>query len=217
MKYLAALSFIASSCIATAAFAGGQDSEWYTGLSGDISFPRDTSVTGTTSGDIKYKFSSGGNISLGYRPNALNNSTGDARFELEGGYHAFGLKSITANGVTNANPSGDLKAFTLMGNAYYDLHTGTPFTPYIGAGIGDADINFDKSNGFGMTKSNSNQLGYQFMTGVSYTPESLPQTEWSLGYRYLGTTSPQFATTTGDVKFDPIRASNVELGFKYHF
>ena len=68
-----------------------------------------------------------------------------------------------------------------------------------------------------MTKSSDNRLGYQFMTGVSYTPTSMPKTDWTLGYRYLGTTSPQFTTATGNVKLDALHASNLELGFKYHF
>ena len=218
MKYIVAATLIASSCLATSAFAAGQDSSWYVGASGDASFQKSTGVTGATSGDnIKYKFSSGGNIALGYEPQMLNNATGDVRLELEGGYHAFGLKSVTAGGVTNTSPNGDLKVATFMGNAYYDVHTGTQFTPYIGAGIGDANITFARSNGFGATTNNDNRLGYQFMTGVSYTPTSMPHTDWSLGYRYLGTTAPQFTTTTGDIKLDAIHASNVELGFKYHF
>ena len=217
MKYLAAASLFATSFITANAMAAAQDNPWYAGASGDITFPRDTTVSGTTSGNIKYKFSSGGNIEFGYAPQMLNNSVGDVRFEAEGGYHAFGLKEITANGVTNSRPNGDLKVMTLMGNAYYDLHTGTSFTPYVGAGIGDANIHLDKNNGFGMTKSSDNRLGYQFMTGVSYTPQCLPKTDWTLGYRFLGTTSPQFTTSTGNVKLDAIHASNIEVGFKYHF
>lgn len=217
MKFLAAAAMLATSFLATNAFAAGQNDEWYAGMSGGVAFPRDTTVTGTTNGNLKYKFSSGGNVALGYRPQALNNATGDVRLEMEGGYHAFGLDKVTAGGVTNNNPKGDLKVMTAMANAYYDLHTGTGFTPYVGAGVGDANIHLDKNNGFGATKSSDNRLGYQLMTGVSYTPQSMPKTDWSIGYRYLGTTSPQFATSTGNVKLDAIHASNVEVGFKYHF
>jgi len=217
MKFLIPVTLLASSILATSAFAAGQDSPWYAGVSGDMSFPRSTTVTGTTSGNIKYKFSSGGNIEFGYEPQMLGNATGDVRLEAEGGYHAFGLKDVTHGGVTNSSPTGDLKVMTLMGNAYYDLHTGTSFTPYVGAGVGDAHVTFGRNNGFGATSSSDNRLGYQFMTGVSYTPASMPHTDWSLGYRYLGTTSPQFTTATGTDKFSAIHASNIELGFKYHF
>jgi opacity protein-like surface antigen len=217
MKFLFTIALLVTGGLATGAFAAEQDSSWYGSVSGDVAFPRDTAVTGTTDGNIKYKFSSGGNVALGYEPYMLNNATGDTRFEIEGGYHAFGLKDVTAGGVTNTSPTGDLKVMTLMGNAYYDLHTGTSFTPYIGAGVGDANIHLSKNNGFGAITSSDNRLGYQFMTGVSYTPQSMPHTDWSLGYRYLGTTSPQFTTSTGHVKLDAIHASNIEVGFKYHF
>jgi len=217
MRFLAAVSLLATGFLATNAFAAGQSGPWYVGVSGDLSSPQSTNVTGTTTGNIDYKFSSGGNIAIGYEPQALKNATGDVRLEAEAGYHAFGLKDVTAGGVTNSNPTGDLKVATLMGNAYYDLHTGTQFTPYVGAGVGEAHIDFARNNGFGATQSSDNRLGYQFMTGVSYTPALMPKTDWSLGYRYLGTTSPQFTTATGNVKFDAIHASNFEIGFKYHF
>lgn len=217
MRYLLATAVAAYSLMTVAAFAAGNDGSWYAGASGDVTFPQNSTVTGTTNGNVKYGFSSGGNVALGYQPRALSSSLGDVRLEVEGGYHALGLKDVTAGGVTNTNPSGDFKVATLMGNAYYDFHTNSQFTPYIGAGIGEAHVSFNKNNGFGMTSSSDDELGYQLMTGVSYTPKSMPQTDWSIGYRYLGTTSPKFNTTTGNVKFDSIQASNVELGFKYHF
>ena len=217
MKYLITSGFLLLSAFAANTFAAEADDEWYAGISGDIAFPRNTDVTGPTKGKVRYDFSSGGDIAIGYRPQLLNNSIGDMRLELEGGYHAFGLKDVSIGGLTNRNPKGDLGVATLMGNVFYDLHTGTGFTPYIGAGLGEAHISFNKNNGLGMTDGSDDRLGYQFMTGISYTPESMPKTEWSVGYRYLGTTSPQFSAATGNEKFDSLSSSNIEAGFKYHF
>jgi len=218
MKFLAAATLIASGLMATTAFAARQNGSWYAGISGDVSTLNSTNVTGATAGDnLKYKFSSGGNVAVGYEPQMFNNGTGDVRLEVEGGYHAFGLKDVTAGGVENTSPNGDLRVATLMGNVYYDLHNSTSLTPYIGAGAGDAQINFAKNNGFGATTSSDNRFAYQFMAGVSYTMPSMPKVDWSLGYRFLGTTSPQFTTTTGDIKLDAIHASNAEIGLKYHF
>ncbi|MBI1276144.1 outer membrane beta-barrel protein [bacterium] len=218
MKTLAsAVALLAFGLSAANALAAGPNDPWYASASGGVSFPDNTSISGTTSGKIKYDVSSGGNLALGYQPAALNNQSGDVRFEVEGGYHAMGLNEITAGGVTNTNPKGDLKIATAMANIYYDMHTGTAFTPYVGAGIGDANIQLNKNNGLGMTDDSDNQLGYQFMAGVSYTPDSMPRTAWSLGYRYLGTTSPQYATPTGDVKLSSLHESNIEAGVRYHF
>ena len=217
MKLFAAAGVLIFGLMATSALAATSDTPWYAGMSGDVTFPRNTNVTGTTTGDIKYNFSSGTSFQLGYQPPMLNSSIGDTRFELEGGYHAFGISKIIAGGVTNTSPNGDLRTTTIMGNVYYDFHTGTQFTPYIGAGLGGANISVAKSNGLGMTKGSDNELAYQFMAGISYTPESMPKTDWSIGYHYLGTTSPQFASNTGHVSFDAISASNIEVGFRYHF
>ena len=218
MNYFSVTPFIVFTLIATNAFATGQNDTWYLGISGDVSMLSSTNVSGATAGDnLKYKFSSGGNVAIGYEPQALQCPMGDVRLEIEGGYHAFGLKDVTAGGVTNTSPNGDLRVATFMGNAYYDVHTGTSFKPYFGAGMGDAEINFAKNNGFGATTSSDSRFAYQFMTGVAYTPESMPKTDWSIGYRFLGTTTPQFTTAAGKIKLDAIQASNVELGVKYHF
>lgn len=218
-SYLPTIGLLAVSLAASGAYAGNhRQGELYTSLSGDISYPHgNTNVTGSTSGTIKHSFSSGGNIALGYEPLEMRSADGDVRFEVEGGYHALGLKDITIGGTTNSNPKGDLSVTTLMGNVYYDIRTNSNYTPYIGAGIGGARIGFDKSNGFSTTKSSDNQFAYQFMTGVSYTPDSMPNTDWSLGYRYLGTSGPSYKTTTGKVSFDNINESNIELGLRYHF
>jgi opacity protein-like surface antigen len=193
--------------------AADADKPFYIGAQGNVAMPSDSTITGASSGKVKYGFSSGAGVVMGYQPQALSNDTGDVRVEAEASYHALGLKSVGANN----NPSGDLKATTLMGNVYYDVHTGTNFTPYVGAGVGQAFVSFPKGQGLGNTGGTSNVLAYQGMAGVSYTPDSMPNTDISLGYKYLGTEKPNFSTASGDVKLDPLHQSSVELGVKYHF
>lgn len=218
MKLLSTTSMIAFGLLTTAAFARDQETAgWYAGINGDISFPRNTGVSGNSTGSIHYNFSSGGDLLLGYKPNFLSSSFGNVRIEADAGYHAFGLKHVLSGNVNNTNPKGDLTIASLMGTAYYDIRTHTQFTPYIGVGVGDAQVSFDKSNGFGMTKGSDNTLAYQFMTGVAYTPESMPETDWFVGYKYLGTTAPKFTTAAGSVKFDALSANNIEIGVRYHF
>ena len=202
---------------ASSAFAESNGGSWYAGGSGGMTMPKNSTITGTTAGKADYGFSSGANLALGYRPEAFMSDTGSVRTEIEGGYHALGLDKVTVGGVVNNNPKGDMKITTVMANAYYDFHTGTSFTPYIGGGIGDAMIDFPKSNGFGNTKSGDSQFAYQAMAGVSYTPESMPATDWSVGYRYLGTSSPDFKTAGGHISSDALSTNSVEIGFRYNF
>ena len=149
---------------------------------------------------------------------AFGFADGGARVELEGGgYHALGIKKVVVGAVPNTNPKGDMKIATLMANAYYDFHNSTRFTPYIGGGVGAARIGFPENNGFANTHSTDNRFAYQGMMGVSYTPESLPSTDWSVGYRYLGTTAPTFKSATGSISADALKTSSLELDLKYHF
>jgi len=213
MKFLSAALLLITGFFVSNAFA----SSWYIGADGDVALPRSNTITGSTDGSVDYKSSSeGGDVALGYEPQSLSGAMGDVRLEVQGGYHPFKLQDVIADGVSS-DSNGNLRIATLMGNAYFDLRTNSGLTPYVGAGAGDAYIDFARNNGFDATKSQDNRLGYQLMGGVSYTMPSMPKLDWSVGYRYLGTTGPQFATTTGDIKFDALHASNVEAGIKYHF
>lgn len=218
MKRIALFGLCAAISIlpAAAAKADSQQGPFYIGTTASMDFPANSNVGGATNGTVKYNFSSGGDVAIGWQPQVLNTETGDVRLEVQGGYHAFGLKSITANGATNSNPSGDMKAATLMTNAYYDLHTGTRFTPYVGVGVGEAMLKFPEGEGLGNTDSTSYKLAYQGMAGVAYTPEPLPQADITLGYRYLGTEKASYGSATGDVNVGPLNDSAVEVGFRYH-
>jgi len=160
-KYLALVGALAVMTAAAPAHADNRGGSWYMGASGDVTKPRNSTITGTSTGTADYGFSSGGDLAFGYEPEAFNSSTGDVRAEIEGGYHALGLNKVVVGGVPNASPKGDMKIMTIMANAYYDFHTSTPFTPYIGGGVGDAAISFPKGNGFGNTGGSDRKIAYQ--------------------------------------------------------
>jgi opacity protein-like surface antigen len=178
----------------------------YIGISGDLTTLQDTSVSGSSSGQAKFDWGGGGNIALGYEYDR------SMRLELEGGYHDLPIKTVT-NGSGSFDSSQDLRIVTIMANAYYDFNKYIGFTPYIGAGLGDAQVNFPRATGFGSTKSTDNVFAYQGMAGISYVPASMPQTDWSLGYRYLGTLETRYS----GAKLDNINTHSAEIGLRYHF
>lgn len=212
---LAGLLALAPLTISPSAHAMADTSHpFYIGLQGNLAFPSDSDVSGATTGTVAYGTSSGIGAVVGWRPESMNTDTGDVRAELEASYHAFGLDRVR----TNTNPGGDLKATTLMANAYYDFNLDSPIKPYIGAGVGQGFIKFPTGKGLTNTDSKDNVFAYQAMVGVSYTPESLPCTDWSLGYKYLGFEAPKFSTASAaDVKVSPLHESAIELGFRYNF
>ena len=78
---------------------------------------------------------------------------------------------------------GELRHFRLykhsfMANAYFDYLTCTPWTPYVGAGLGLSHLKVD----FGEDGKSTNNLAWQVMAGVAYDVTS----NWTLdaGYRY---------------------------------
>ncbi|MCB9988668.1 MAG: outer membrane beta-barrel protein [Rhodospirillales bacterium] len=213
MKSLVVSGLMAVSLLSCGGMAHAEDYNLYVGARGDIAFPSDSDVKGAATGQVEYGFSSGAGVVLGWQPAALDTDSGDVRVELEGSYHAFGLDRVRANN----NPDDDMTATTIMGNVYYDMHTGSAFTPYIGAGIGEAFVKFPTGKGLTNTDDSDTGLAYQAMAGVSYTPESMPQTDWSIGYKYLALENPSFASAGGGVKLDPVHESAIEVGVRYHF
>ena len=97
-----------------------------------------------------------------------------------------------------------------MANAYFDYLTCTPWTPYVGAGIGSAYL---KADGGEEAKSVYN-LAWQVMAGLTYDINS----NWTLdaGYRYadLG----RIRKNSGDsVTKLTARDHEIMLGVRYTF
>ena len=95
-----------------------------------------------------------------------------ARAELEASYRSNDIDSIGGGEVTST---------AIMGNAYWDIETNTRFTPYLGAGIGAAYVDFDTAGG-----DDSVEFAYQGMAGANFALNP----NWSVGaeYRYFATT-----------------------------
>ena len=160
---------------------------WYAGFSGDLTWMSRT--------DTGY----GGNADLGYR--FRPSDFGDARLEGELGYHR----------ADNKNISGDTHFYTYMVNAYYDFNlfhasdSQSRIMPYVGAGLGDTTANFGAGD-------HGNAFAYQFMAGLTLTPASSPNTDWSLGWRYQGSSN-----VSGNGLSESLSANSLELGLRFHF
>jgi opacity protein-like surface antigen len=109
-----------------------------------------------------------------------------------------------ATEIENTNTDIDNLAF--MVNGYYDLKTSTKFTPYVGAGIGLANIEVDAP----AYRNSDNVFAYQALVGVSYELDK--NSSVTAGYRYFG---------TQDSEYNGIKRTygkNVlEVGYRYSF
>ncbi|MDZ4737306.1 MAG: outer membrane beta-barrel protein [Rhodospirillaceae bacterium] len=115
------------------------------------------------------------------------------RAELEFAYRSNGINSIDYNeGSGTYALSGDLNVYSLMGNFWYDFHTGSGFMPYVGGGIGAAwlvsdDWGFAGSTDPSYSSDSDVAFAYQLGTGVNYAFNETVAV--GVGYRFFGTTA----------------------------
>ena len=94
---------------------------------------------------------------------------------------------------------GSMDSTTYMANAYVDfpVYSFSGFVPYIGAGVGRAQLTQD-IRGFGgtLSHSNSHAFAYQVIGGLEF-PVLPRRMSVTLEYRYLATTRPLFQDVNG--------------------
>jgi OmpA-OmpF porin, OOP family len=154
------------------------------------------------------------------------------RTEIEAAYGASDLKRAPV--AAGGSVSGDVSAFSLMGNVLYDFNLGLPVTPYLGVGLGWLRLNADSSasgtvNNVAVTgnliDSHDDLIGYQLIAGASYPIVS--QLKLTLDYRFKSTfTEPKFDTsstlrglvpTARSYETDRPMIHAVMLGLRYEF
>lgn len=189
---------------------------WYVGLSTGLAFVEDSDLSGAVNGDQEYEAGVGLTASLGYMPFFGSPYLDNIRMELELGYRYASLDGFT-NAGTPSNSSGSARMFTYLANAYYDFHSDSQWTPYLGAGLGGASVQVSKGSGLGITDDKDTVFAYQFLTGVTYAPTSIPMTEWGLGYRYFTADSPGFSTAGASLSFDDMTSHNIEANARFRF
>ena len=103
---------------------------------------------------------------------------------------------------------GDLKTHSFMLNGYYDVDTGSPWKPFVGAGMGWSKLDI---NDPGFSSSDSDDVfTYQLIGGVAYAFND----KWSVDvqYRFMGTSE---ATIDGaDFNYN---SNDLMLGLRYSF
>lgn len=210
------------SLITHSAFAVGPSMH----LRGGATLLPDADNTGSNGLDIRSSYDTGYHIGggLGYTLD-----TG-IRLELEMLYHNNNVDSLavrndggvgTALGVgslsgLNLKADGDVSVFAGMVNAFFDINTGTAWTPYIGGGIGIASVSADiSSSGVKLVDDSDTVFAWQAAVGLSY-PLS-PKTSIGAGYRYFGTGDPDLRTTNGARFESEYDAHLIEAGLRYRF
>lgn len=148
------------------------------------------------------------------------------RAELDLDYSHQGMRSGTnvfAGSVRQSGLGGSQSDLSFMLNGFYDLNTGTPFTPYIGFGVGGDyfslhQVKTTQTPRVGIANSNDVVFAYQPIIGVSYQINNMLSV--GLEYRYFSTTdvTMKYSLTPpgGTFKIDP-SSHKLLASLTYHF
>ena len=165
----------------------------------------DISQSDGTKGTAEYDTGFGITGALGY-------DFGKFRVEGEVGYRKNDYDKVGASGQPKVNTGGDVTGWDLMVNGYFDIETETPFTPYVGGGIGGAFLDTSAVNAGGITirSDNDSVFAYQAIAGVAYTFAEVWMAQ--LEYRFFGTTDPTYGGTESEYM-----SHNLFIGIRFNF
>ena len=114
---------------------------------------------------------------------------------------------------------GDMHSFSTMFNGYYRFHNETPFTPYIGGGIGEAIVVLNNARPtFGLDRrpfgGTDCEFAYQGIAGASYPIAS--HFTAAVEYRYFASLRPGFEQGASKVS-SSYYSHNAILRLVYNF
>jgi outer membrane protein OmpA-like peptidoglycan-associated protein len=134
------------------------------------------------------------------------------RSEIELGHRRNDVDSIT--GTTNG--VGHVRTWSGMVNVLYDFNTNSPFTPYIGGGIGMARVD-GQGSAFGTTSvdDTANGFAYQGIVGVGYRLNE--NATVFTDYRYFATRDLDFTTADGRSVDADYANHTVLVGLRFNF
>lgn len=136
------------------------------------------------------------------------------RGELEVGYRDNDGE-IVIDGPEGFFDSANVKALTIMANGLYDYDTGSSFTPFIGFGLGAAQVDGDFTGIFSDDKAWA--FAYQFIGGLNIGMSD--RMELFADYRYLATAGLEwdFDVIPDVVDHDEYRSHTVTGGIRVRF
>jgi len=142
---------------------------------------------------------------------------GFVRAEMELSFQKNNYEKYTSSwGFIGSYTDGDLTSTALFANGYYDFKNASPFTPFVGAGIGYTmlEINDMTSDDGAVTNADDKVLAYQLMAGFSYAINRTLAFDFT--YRFVNTTEPSFKDRYGTVDYE-FTSHNFLMGARVNF
>ncbi|MFZ4762632.1 MAG: outer membrane protein [Alphaproteobacteria bacterium] len=218
-KSIIALSlWAAATVLITLSTAQADNRKFYVAANAGLSLQQKTSFNYASGANVKTDFDNGYGLSasFGYDTGKIW-SLGGFRPEIEVGYRESDVNTHRLNGGSPlAGPTGRVSNLYAMANIIHDFHTGSKFTPYLGAGLGIARVD---ASGFGVSaipavlSDKDNALAYQAIAGVSYQLNN--KTALTLDYRYFATEKAKVQSAVGNNTEIRNATNNVTVGVRY--
>lgn len=213
------LSSAAAALLATAAQAD-ETFPVYVSLFGGASFLNDVDFLGSTGTPLPLYIN---HNNMGY---VLGGAVGvdvskSLRAELEVSHSDWGINSLDNTGNNTSPPTtGDYSSTFLMGNLWYDFHSNSVFTPYIGGGIGVA-FPHQNLNVKTDTSSSDTPSAFAFQIGVGAKMQLSGNIDLDIGYRFKDV--PDFTLNLTDYSGTyayynySLVSHNIQAGLTFHF
>lgn len=173
------IAIVLTTLAVTPAFADGHASPDVTDLYGfgylGVTSLQDPTFTGTIGGapqSVETFFDdTGTNIGIGIG-RAFPQIGDGVRGEISLSYSNSDINNtnFSGNGPAQEDANGDISSTRILASIYKDFETDTIFTPYVGAGLGFSNTEFDITYAPGVTLSDSDQnLSAELAVGGSFT------------------------------------------------
>ena len=183
-------------------------SGWY--LRGDIGYNLSSKAkleVDTIFGDASHNFDLDKNIapSIGVGYQFTDNLRGDVTL----GYSKQSFDDVDIVDV-------DVRSWDVMANAYVDLGNYSGFTPYLGAGLGFANVRYAVDTAFGEYKTDDDyRFAWALMAGVGIDVAS--NVKLDLGYRYSVINGGDLYSVPGIIKLSDkdIRSHQLRAGLRF--
>jgi opacity protein-like surface antigen len=141
-------------------------------------------------------------IEFGFRSNDLD--------DIDGSYqlydYDFSYGTYYEEGTFKGSTRGDVTATSFMANLFYDFLPAEAVTPFLGMGIGLANVDVDTVVG----SEEDTVLAYQLAAGFAFALN--PNTTIDLQYRYFATDDPEFQGVEAEYA-----THNLMIGLRFGF
>lgn len=199
-----------------------QATGWYVGLGLGAAWPTDTGIRTRNlndfgfeniNGDLGFGGGFSGDLAVGYDFGAIRTelsyvytraSLNDVSFSINGNDY-----DLSSSGIINKND--------IFVSGYWDISTGSRWTPYIGGGVGYTNLSTPRikvsSGGDSASTGSANEglFGWQAKLGVSYGVSNVSDV-------YLeGTYSGASGFEGDNIRYDSYNDFGAKLGFRYRF